>query len=73
MMSPEAPGHYSSDLTGSQRALMERFLPSAKSGLGRPGRPGMDWGQVLHAILYVVKMGCQWRQLPREFGAWQTE
>lgn len=71
-MSAEALRHYPSDLTGSQRALMERYLPPGKSGPGKPGRPGMDRGQVLNAILYVAKTGCQWRQLPREFGAWQT-
>jgi putative transposase len=26
--------------------------------------------QVLNAILYSLKTGCQWRQLPREFPAW---
>jgi putative transposase len=26
--------------------------------------------QVVNAILYVLKTGCQWRQLPREFPAW---
>jgi putative transposase len=25
---------------------------------------------VLNAILYVLKTGCQWRQLPREFPHW---
>lgn len=71
-MSSEAPRPYPSDLTESQRALLERFLPEPKSGPGKPGRPGADRGQVLNAILYVVKTGCQWRQMPREFGPWQT-
>jgi transposase len=71
-MSPEALKHYSSDLTESQRAVWERFLPDPKSGPGKPGRPGMDRGRLLNAILYVVKTGCQWRQLPREFGPWPT-
>ena len=26
--------------------------------------------QVVNAILYVLKTGCQWRQLPRELPAW---
>jgi putative transposase len=26
--------------------------------------------QVINAILYILKTGCQWRQLPREFPAW---
>jgi transposase len=71
-MSPKAPQHYSSDLTKSQRAVFECFLPQAKSGPGGPGRRGMDRGRLLNAILYVVKTGCQWRSLPREFVAWAT-
>lgn len=71
-MSPEASRHYPSDLTESQRAALEPFLPEPKSGPGKAGRPGMDRGRLLNALLYVVKTGCQWRQLPREFGPWQT-
>jgi putative transposase len=71
-MSPEAPLHYPSDLTESQRAVIERFLPEPKSGPGKPGRPGMARGRLLNALLYVAKTGCQWRQLPREFGPWPT-
>lgn len=26
--------------------------------------------QVINAVLYILKTGCQWRQLPREFPAW---
>ena len=28
--------------------------------------------QVVNAILYVLKTGCQWRQMPREFPAWNA-
>lgn len=35
------------------------------------GRPRVvSLRQVINAILYVLKTGCQWRQLPREFPAW---
>ena len=27
---------------------------------------------MINAILYVVKTGCQWRMLPRDFPAWQS-
>lgn len=36
--------------------------------MGRPRRVSLR--QVLNAILYVLKTGCQWRQLPREFPVW---
>lgn len=28
--------------------------------------------QVINAIFYVLKTGCQWRQLPRDFPAWSA-
>lgn len=71
-MSAEAHKHYPSDLTESQREVMNRFLPEPKSGPGKPGRPALERSRLLNAILYVVKTGCQWRQLPQEFGPWQT-
>jgi putative transposase len=71
-MSTEAPRHYPTDLTDSQWALIEPLLPEAKSGPGRAGRPACERRRILNGVLYVVKTGCQWRWLPREFGAWQT-
>ena len=28
--------------------------------------------EMVNAILYITKSGCQWRMLPKEFGPWQT-
>jgi putative transposase len=37
------------------------------------GRPRViSLRQVINAILYVLKTGCQWRQLPRDFPAWSA-
>ncbi len=71
-MSASTPEHYPSDLTDSQWALIEPLLPAVKSGPGKPGRPAMDQRQVMNGIAYVVKSGCQWRMVPREFGRWKT-
>jgi len=39
----------------------------------RGGRPRKyDQRRVVDAQLYVVKMGCQWRQLPGDFPPWKT-
>ena len=27
---------------------------------------------MVNACLYLQKTGCQWRYLPKDFGAWQT-
>lgn len=40
------------------------------SEVGRPRK--LSLRQILNAILYVLKTGCQWRQLPREFPDWSA-
>jgi transposase len=71
-MSASAPVHYPTDLTDGQWALLEPLLPEANSGPGNRGRPARPLRQILNGVLYVVKTGCQWRWLPREFGPWET-
>lgn len=36
------------------------------------GRPRVDLRQVMNGIFYVLRTGCQWRALPREFGSGST-
>ena len=71
-MSAGAQIYYPTDLTDRQWALIEPLLPEAKSGPGQRGRPPGDRRQIVNSVLYVVKTGCQWRWLPRDFGPWQT-
>lgn len=71
-MSENTQSYYPTDLTDSQWALIKPLLPESKSGPGKPGRPSSDLRRVVNAVLYVIKSGCQWRLVPREFGAWQT-
>ncbi len=59
---------YDTDLTDEQFALLEPFLPRRK----RTGRPPADLRQVLNAIFYLVRSGCQWRLLPHDFPPWST-
>ncbi|WP_425286998.1 transposase [Nitrosomonas communis] len=47
---------------------LKPYLPV--SAVWRPRELSMR--QVVNAILYVLKTGCQWRQLPREFPAWSS-
>jgi transposase len=63
---------YHSDLTDEQWKLIEPFLPRSKSGTRRGGRPPRDRRVVVNGIVYLVRTGCQWRMLPREFGPWAT-
>lgn len=59
---------YDTDLTDEQYALVEPYLPEAK----RTGRPLADLREVLNAIFYLVRTGCQWRLLPHDFPPWGT-
>ena len=48
---------------------LEPLLPSSAGVRGRPFR---DHRQVLEGILFRYRTGCAWRDLPAEFGPWQT-
>jgi transposase len=60
---------YPSDTSDEQWALIEPLLPQVKTG-GRPEKHPRR--ALVDAILYVVRTGCAWRQLPADFPPWQT-
>src|SRR5208337_4666690 len=55
---------YDTDLTDAAWALIAPMLPAARPG-GRPRK--INIRAVLNAIFYLLRTGCQWRLLPREF------
>ena len=60
---------YRTDLTHEQWKLLKPMLPPpAQRGRKRK----VDLREVLNAILYLLHSGCQWRDLPHDFPAWQT-
>ncbi len=60
---------YQSDLTKAQWKIIKRLIPF-NQGAGRP--PELSSYQIMCAIFYVVRTGCQWRNLPHDFPAWQS-
>jgi transposase len=55
---------YTTDVTDTQWAKLAPRLAQADG----PGRPRtVDVRQVLNALLYKNRTGCQWRMLPQEF------
>jgi putative transposase len=58
---------YPTDLKYTEWELIEDFFPTHH--MGRPRK--LPW-QIINAILYVVRTGCQWRMLPKDFAPWQT-
>jgi putative transposase len=60
---------YDTDLTDAAWSLIAPILPAARTG-GRPRKTNLR--AVLNAIFYLLRTGCQWRLLPREFPSWNT-
>ena len=66
---PSPPRPYSSNLSDHEWEILVPLIPLAKPG-GRPRKWPMR--TILDAIFYVLKTGCQWRMIPREFPPWST-
>jgi putative transposase len=60
---------YSTDLSDAQWALIKPHLPPPQRG-GR--RRTVNLCAVINAIFYLLRTGCQWRLLPRDFPPWGT-
>lgn len=52
-------------------AELQPLLPPEKPRNTR-GRPVVPFRQVMDGILYVLRTGCQWKALPREYGSGST-
>jgi putative transposase len=66
---PSPPRLYGTDLTDAEWTTLEPLIPAAKLG-GRP--PKWTRRALCNAVFYVVRAGCHWRLLPREFPPWKT-
>jgi transposase len=62
--------HYPSDLSDAQWEILEPLLGSPASGRGR--RPAVSRREIVNAIFYVLRTGCQWRHLPHDLPNWNT-
>jgi transposase len=61
-------GRYSSDLSDAEFALIAPLLPEAKLC----GRKRTDPRIILNALFYLVRAGCPWRLLPKDFPPFTT-
>src|SRR5690242_7307015 len=64
-----SPPGYPSDVNDAEWALLAPLIPTDKPR-GRPRRS--DMRRITNGVFYVLRTGCGWRYLPREYGAWQT-
>lgn len=57
------------ELSDEQWELIKPLISVSKSTTGRPAR---DARTLLHGMLWVLRTGAPWRDLPERFGPWQT-
>jgi transposase len=60
---------YKTDLSDAEWALLEPYVPAPLAG-GRPAK----WSrrEIVNAMLYVLRAGCQWHLLPHDFPPYKT-
>lgn len=67
-MDPVGRKPYPSDLTDAQWKILEPLVPAPKPG---PQPAKHTRREIINAIFYVNRAGCQWRMLPHDFPKWQ--
>ena len=56
-------------LTDAQWARIQPLLPSASKKGGRPGKPDRP---MVEAMLWILRTGAPWRDLPSTYGPWES-
>jgi transposase len=57
------------DLTNAQWERLQPLLPPQKP---KTGRPAVDHRRVLNGMLWVLRTGAPWHDLPERYGPWRT-
>lgn len=55
------------ELTDKEWDLLAPLIPSAVTG-----RPMVDDRRVINGMVYKIRTGMPWRDLPQRYGPWQT-
>jgi putative transposase len=67
-MDPEERKPYPTDLSDEQWKTLEPLVPAPKPG---PQPTKHTRREILNALFYLNRTGCQWRMLPHDFPKWQ--
>ena len=57
---------YSTDLTDKQWQVIEKIINTQERKRKHSLR------NIMNAILYLPKTGCQWRMIPKDFAPWES-
>ncbi len=57
------------DLSDADWLRLKPHLPGSK---GNPGRRGHDNRLFLNAVLWKLRTGCPWRDIPPQYGKWNN-
>jgi transposase len=57
------------ELSPEQWRLIEQLLPGKA---GDPGRSGSDNRQFVNGVLWILRSGAHWHDLPERYGKWKT-
>ena len=58
------------EITDDQWEMLEKYFPGRQPG--QLGRPRNDDRQMLNGILWIVRTGAPWRDLPERYGSWSS-
>lgn len=60
------------DLTNEQWKIIEAILPPDRVRADGRGRPWSDRRKVMEGILWILRTGAPWKDLPERYGKYQT-
>ncbi|MGH8094229.1 MAG: IS5 family transposase [Chthoniobacterales bacterium] len=60
------------DLTEEQWRAVKKFIPADVVREDRRGRPWSDRRRVFNGVLWILRTGAPWQDLPERYGAYQT-
>jgi transposase len=60
------------DLTEQQWSVIKKFIPEDAVREDRRGRPWSDRRAAFNGILWILRTGAPWQDLPARYGAYQT-
>ncbi|WP_363280423.1 transposase, partial [uncultured Sphingomonas sp.] len=59
------------DLTGAEWRILKDLLPIERKDRGR-GRPPEQNRSIINGILWRLRCGAPWRDVPPKYGSWNT-